>query len=142
MRLAADRDLIARQYATGYHDLFSLLVPTLEHGLASGHALEQAIVHTHLTSLAELGDTLILRKCGPGVAEDARRQAREVLDRGWPVTPGGTQALCDYDRWLRAEGHRRNPGTTADLVAGALFLALRKGSIELPLTRPWDCPAL
>ena len=30
-----------------------------------------------------------------------------------------------FDRWLRADGHRRNPGTTADLVAATLFAAQR-----------------
>jgi triphosphoribosyl-dephospho-CoA synthetase len=28
-----------------------------------------------------------------------------------------------------------NPGTTADLVTASLFVALRKGIIQLPLTR-------
>jgi triphosphoribosyl-dephospho-CoA synthetase len=31
---------------------------------------------------------------------------------------------------LRADGHRRNPGATADLIAAALFVALREG-------QPW-----
>jgi triphosphoribosyl-dephospho-CoA synthetase len=28
------------------------------------------------------------------------------------------------DHWLREDGHRRNPGTSADLVAGTIFLDL------------------
>jgi len=36
------------------------------------------------------------------------------------------------DTWLRVNGNQRNPGTTADLVAGCLFAALRDGLVEAP----------
>ena len=41
-------------------------------------------------------------------------------------------ALADLDFWLRSDGHRRNPGTTADLIAAGLFAALREHQIALP----------
>jgi triphosphoribosyl-dephospho-CoA synthase len=141
MRLAADRDLVARQYATAYHDVFTLLLPTLEAGIAASAPLEQAIIHTHLTSIATLGDTLIARKCGREIADEAQRRAKAVL-AAWPNTRSGIAALRDFDAWLRADGHRRNPGTTADLMAATLFLALRRGSIELPLSSRWECASL
>jgi triphosphoribosyl-dephospho-CoA synthase len=141
MRLAADRDLIARQYATAYHDVFSQLLPTLEADITGGAPLEQAIIYTHLTSIASLGDTLILRKCGNAFADEAQRRAKTVLT-AWPHTPSGVHVLRDFDAWLRADGHRRNPGTTADLMAATLFLALRRGSIELPLSSRWECASL
>ncbi len=31
------------------------------------------------------------------------------------------EALADLDFWLRADGHQRIPGTTADLIAAGLF---------------------
>jgi len=40
--------------------------------------------------------------------------------------------LADFDFWLRSDGHRRNPGTTADLIAAALFVLLRDGLIDPP----------
>ena len=40
--------------------------------------------------------------------------------------------LDKFDAWLRADGHRRNPGTTADLIAATLFAALRDGLINSP----------
>jgi len=46
--------------------------------------------------------------------------------------------LGKLDAWLRAKGNRRNPGTTADLVTASLFIALRQGSITLPLSRPFS----
>jgi len=39
--------------------------------------------------------------------------------------------LSEFDRWLRADGHRRNPGTTADLVAACLFAAIRERTISV-----------
>jgi hypothetical protein len=43
------------------------------------------------------------------------------------------RTLCElFGAWLRAEGHTRNPGATADLVCAGLFAALRDGTIALP----------
>jgi triphosphoribosyl-dephospho-CoA synthase len=36
------------------------------------------------------------------------------------------------DTWLRVNGNQRNPGTTADLVAGCLFAVLRDGLVQTP----------
>ena len=44
-----------------------------------------------------------------------------------------SSCLARFDAWLRADGHARNPGATADLMAAALFAALREGTIALPL---------
>ena len=57
-----------------------------------------------------------------------------MLEAGWPSRAGGAAALAELDAWLRAEGHARNPGTTADLVTACLFVALREGIIHLPQT--------
>ena len=37
--------------------------------------------------------------------------------------------LAEFDFWLRQDGHRRNPGTSADLVAAGLFVSLQDGKI-------------
>ena len=36
----------------------------------------------------------------------------------------------EFDAFLRADGHRRNPGTTADMIAAVLFAALRDRKIH------------
>jgi triphosphoribosyl-dephospho-CoA synthase len=128
MRLAADRDLVARQYADGFAGILGLGVPALRASLAAGRPLEGAIIAAHLTLMARWPDTLIARKRGPAVAQEAARRAAEVLDAGMTA-----EGLDDLDAWLRADGHARNPGATADLVAAALFAALRDGTIPLPL---------
>jgi triphosphoribosyl-dephospho-CoA synthase len=139
MALAADRDLIARQYANGFREVFDDGVPALEHGLAEAGSLEGAIIGCHLALLARHPDSLIERKRGRAEAEEASRRAGVVLEAGWPHEPAGRAALDELDAWLRAEGHARNPGTTADLVTACLFVALRRGIITLPPQVPWSC---
>jgi triphosphoribosyl-dephospho-CoA synthase len=127
MTMAADRDLIARQYANGFRDVFEY-IDTL-----AAEPLEEAIIRCHLRMLAYLGDTHIARRCGAAIAEEAKQRAGEVLALGWPGKAEGRDAFANFDQWLRADGHRRNPGSTADLVAACLFVALRRGMIALPL---------
>jgi triphosphoribosyl-dephospho-CoA synthase len=137
MCLAAGRDRIALQYVNGFAQVFDEGVPALRRGLELSGTLEGAIVHCHLCLLASHPDSLIARKHGPAEAEAASRRAQQILDAGWPATEG--QQLCaELDAWLRAEGHARNPGTTADLVTASLFVALREGIMKLPLTYPWS----
>jgi triphosphoribosyl-dephospho-CoA synthase len=126
MALAADRDLIARQYANAFANVFDLGVPALVDGFRRFGRVEPAVRHTQLVWLAHHPDSLILRKLGPAVAAEASRRARAVLDRGSVGTPEGRAAYGELDDWLRADGHARNPGTTADLLAACLFVALRE----------------
>ncbi len=130
MQLAADRDAIARQYATNYADIFEFARPRLQAALERAAPLETAIVETHLALMAELPDTLIIRKCGEAVALESSARAKAVLQAGWPGRPGSSLALADLDRWLRSDGHRRNPGATADLIAATLYVALVDGTID------------
>jgi triphosphoribosyl-dephospho-CoA synthase len=133
MALAKDRDLIAKQYAWNFCDVFEIGLPALEHGLSETGKLEPAVILCHLRLLAALPDTLIQRKRGLAVAQEASRMAAGVLAQGWPATPQGRQAFADFDAWLRADGHARNPGSTADLVAACLFAALRDDMIQFPV---------
>ena len=58
--------------------------------------------------------------------------AAETLESGSPGDEAYDQLVGDLDFWLRSDGHRRNPGTSADLLAASLFAALREGIINLP----------
>ncbi|HZU37799.1 MAG TPA: triphosphoribosyl-dephospho-CoA synthase [Gemmataceae bacterium] len=133
MTRAAERDLIARQYANGFREVLHDGVPALERGLQKAIGLENAIIACHLHLLAQHPDTLIARKRGREEAEAASRLARQVIENGWPEQEAGRKALAALDTWLRADGHARNPGTTADLVTACLFVALRQELITLPL---------
>ena len=137
MQLAADRDSIAAEYANGFDLVLNTGVPLLEAAENFTHRWEEAIIHLHLKLMADVPDTLIARKCGRETAESSAAKARGVLGSGWPATDQGQREFDELDRWLRADGNRRNPGTTADLVTAVLFAALREGRVPIP---EWQIP--
>jgi triphosphoribosyl-dephospho-CoA synthase len=143
MQLAAGHDLVARQYATGFQEVFHEVLPALRSSLAAGQPLETAIVAAYLACLSNHPDTLIARKRCWDEARAVSGRAAAVLAAGWPETALGQKLCAELDVWLRQDGHARNPGATADLIAAALFAALRDGTIPLP--RPagptgWSLP--
>jgi triphosphoribosyl-dephospho-CoA synthase len=93
-------------------------------------SLETAIIRAYLKQIAACPDSLIWRKCGPDTANEASTRAANVLNENKERPDLNPSAVADFDRWLRADGHRRNPGTTADLVAAALFVLLREGRLN------------
>ena len=128
MEQAADRDWIARQYCNGFRDLLGTAVPSLVEWRPTA-SWQVRVVHLHLALMAKWPDTLIARKCGVELAAESSGRARAVLDAGWPDSTSGEATYSKFDLWLRADGHRRNPGTTADAVAATLFAALRDGQV-------------
>lgn len=133
MRLAADRDLVARQYINDFAQIFDVVLPALADGLGRGWPLGQTIVRAQLRLMCEFPDSLIGRKCGPATARQSATMAAAALHAGQPDQESYQRAVADLDFWLRADGHRRNPGTTADLLAAGLFAALRCDIIPLPV---------
>jgi len=132
MRLAADRDLVARQYANSFADVFRTADRIA--AAAATAPLDSAIVRAFLALLAEEPDTLIARKCGADVAQQAAARAAAVLAAIESRDPSADARLVDFDFWLRADGHRRNPGTSADLIAAALFVLLREQRLNWPVS--------
>jgi triphosphoribosyl-dephospho-CoA synthase len=131
MKLAAERDQIAAEYASEFSSVFAG-AKRLARFEPFAERWEDAIVDLHIWLMAQLPDTLIARKCGPEVAAEAARYASSVLSAGGPQSPIGRSRMRYLDTWLRVNGNQRNPGTTADLVAGCLFAALRDGLVESP----------
>jgi triphosphoribosyl-dephospho-CoA synthase len=135
MRLAARRDTVASEYVRGFAVTFDLALVRLRQALGQGLGLLDAIATTHLELMARVPDTLIARKEGAAAAAAVARQARAVVRAGGFQTPKGLAAVRRLDRELRRRGNRLNPGTSADLVAAALFVWL----LEAPARdRPTD----
>jgi len=131
MALAADRDRIAEQYVSDFGVVFESRSKLCEL-FKSTDQWEAAIVSLHVWMMSRWPDTLIARKCGREIAEEASARATALFGS---VDVNGLfdrRQFAEFDAWLRADGHRRNPGTTADLIAATLFAALRDGLIAVP----------
>jgi triphosphoribosyl-dephospho-CoA synthase len=123
MAVAAGRDSIASEYASGYAIVFESGLPLLNDALRDGASTLDAIVSLHVGLLATHVDTLIARKAGADAAGAVSQTARAVRD--------GSRTVEQLDADLRRDGHRLNPGTTADLVAATLLAAQLTG-VPLP----------
>lgn len=131
MRLAASRDRIALQYADGYRDLFEHVVPTLQHWVAKTGDVLTGIVWAHVALIAEAGDSLIARKCGQAESDRIAGLARDCLAaRQQSHWRDSIASIRNLDKTLRADGNRLNPGTSADLIAAALYVLLRSTPIS------------
>jgi triphosphoribosyl-dephospho-CoA synthase len=127
MRLAADRDGIAREYDTTFSATFDTGVPALRQARADGLGWDDAIVETFLTLLAAAPDTHIARRAGLDRAANVSRLAVAVLADGGVRSDAGRLSVARFDRSLRDDRHSANPGTTADLTAAAIFVLLLEG---------------
>ena len=127
LRLAAERDSIAREYATAFAITFDLAAPALERARTGGLAWDAAVVETFLIVLAAHPDTHIARRAGAELASAVSARARGVLNAGGVRTRDGREALQEMDSALRAGHNTASPGTTADLTAAAIFVVLLAG---------------
>jgi len=131
MRIAAPRDRIAKQYADGFDDLFTVVVPTLREHVARCGDLFTGIVHAHIALIAATGDSLIARKCGPAESQRVAALAQECLDviNEARSSESVSASICRLDAFLRSDGNRLNPGTTADLIAAAIYVVSRASTV-------------
>ena len=132
MQAAADHDSVAACYADRFARVLSWSRSKPLEPATFSSGWQQQVVGLALSIHAIQPDTLIARKCGIDTAAEASLRARRVLQSGWPDQPESRTAFRDFDQWLRADGHRRNPGTTADLVTATLFAGLRESHIPGP----------
>lgn len=118
MAHAAPRDRIARCYVTGFADLFEVVVPTIINERERQATWSETLRWSQISLLSQFPDSLIGRKCGEAVALEVQQRAAAIVDM---CGPAREEAWRDFDRFLRQDGHRLNPGTTADLLAAGMF---------------------
>jgi len=121
MSEAANRDMVARQYATDFADIFDRGLPLFESVSRRRGEAKWATLATFLGFLSAFPDSHIARKfgaetarCVQGTALNFARmlQAAEQADQLLP-------ALLTWDSALKAKAV--NPGTSADLTVATLF---------------------
>lgn len=123
MAHAAQRDLIALQYTTGYADLFDFALPRLRRCEQQWGNGEWALSGLYLGLLARFPDTHIQRKHGLYKAVVITLRAAE-LAKGLAQAEKPEHYLF---RLLQADNEFKreeiNPGTSADLTVATLFLS-------------------
>jgi triphosphoribosyl-dephospho-CoA synthase len=125
MALAAGRDRIARQYASGFADVWGIgLARLAELAEAAPEAQAEAV---HLAFMSAFPDSHIARKFGEEVAEAVRAEAEAVGRTVAWSAPAAVRhpPLAAFDAALKARG--LNPGTSADLTVATLFVGLLGG---------------
>lgn len=124
MRLAAERDTVAREYVTDFAVTFDIGAPAIRTARSSGLTWRDATVEGYLALLAAVPDTHVTRKLGPDEAARISSHARAVVEAGGVRTAAGRATIAALDTELRDAKNSRNPGTTADLTCGALFVVI------------------
>lgn len=121
MQSAADRDLIAQQYANGYQEIFNLGLPTYQHYLEKWERPAWAVTATYLAFLAEFEDSHIAKKYGNEMAQVVKQEAKNHFQNFTSQeNPKLSQAtLLAWDIDLKSRGI--NPGTTADLTVTTIL---------------------
>ena len=135
MRLAAERDAIAREYATSFETTFDRAIPALIDARRDRLSWDDAVVETFLTLLARAADTHVVRRGGAAAAEAITQRAAAALAAGGVRTIAGRRLVEEMDAALRDEHNVSNPGSTADLTAAAIFAFLLAGGWERPAGR-------
>lgn len=121
MKPAASWDDVALQYTNGFEQVIRWKDRLLT--LQKDYGLSQAIRCLQIEILASGPDSLIVRKQGKQIGASVQSQALKVLSSGAYGSDTYESAWRDFDAFLRQDQHRKNPGTTADLIAAAVFLA-------------------
>ena len=121
MSVAANRDMVARQYATDFADIFDLGLPLFESVIHRRGQAKWATLAAFLGFLSTFPDSHIARKYGMETANCIQRAALnfaamlQAAEQPNQVLP----ALLTWDAALKAKAI--NPGTSADLTVATLF---------------------
>jgi triphosphoribosyl-dephospho-CoA synthase len=141
MKESSSYDTIAKELVSGMKISFNIGYKELIETFNLTKDINVAIVHTFLRILSKVPDTFIARKIGLkkvsnikeavkiGIEETKwiSETAEQILNLGGLTTEKSAKLLWDFDHKLQNLGEDYNPGTTADLTANSLFIALLRG---------------
>ena len=139
MEISSKWDSIAWEFTNKLKTICEIGYPSLIKFYNETKDINMAIVHTFLKLLSIKPDTLIARKIGleetdniidavkigMNIAKEISEKAREILDSGGLRLVTGTELLLRLDEELAIR--KLNPGSTADMLATAIFIALLLG---------------
>lgn len=155
MRFASSYDDVALQYVSDFalvkqlaHRITELVKASAQEPQRKGQregidsielaatAFNRVVQRLQIEVLAERVDSLIARKAGSELAQLVMGQCREML-RVQQSEGDWQTKWSEIDNWMRekrnSEGKQlANPGTTADLIAVAIFYCMQNGFCEVP----------
>ena len=118
LTISAPYDLISRELVGGFDKTFRYA--SLLKDFAMKKSINDAITHTYLKLLSENEDTFVKMKFGAEKSKYVLERAKEIVRRGYVL-----KEMEEFDGELIGEGI--NPGSTADIIAAALFIAILGG---------------
>lgn len=138
---ASSYDTIARELVTGMEASFTIGYDELMETFSRTSNINMAVVHAFLRLLSKFPDTFIARKVGLKKISDLRKAveigvketrwisetAEKILNLGGLTTSDGKTLLWELDDKLQSMGKDYSPGTTADLTAASIMIALLSG---------------
>jgi len=122
--LSKDYDMISYEYATGFKITLTEALPYFFMIYEKERDINIASVNTFIKILSDHPDTLIIRKAGKKKAIEVSNKAKQIISLGGLNSTKGLKLINALDDELQKESGMLNPGTTADLLVGVLFLAL------------------
>lgn len=118
MAESADRDGVAREWIDGFERTFRAADRIADgEGPVPGRAAE-----TFLWLLSRRPDTFVAKQHGPEAARSVMVRAQEAREDGPQLVDAFAESLVESGV---------NPGTTADVVAAGLFVALERDGVEV-----------
>ena len=118
MAESADRDGVAREWIDGFERTFRAADRIADgEGPVPGRAAE-----TFLWLLSRRPDTFVAKQHGPEAARSVMVRAQEAREDGPRLVEAFAKSLVESGV---------NPGTTADVVAAGLFVALERDGVEV-----------
>ncbi len=118
LTISASYDLISRELVGGFEITFKY-APLIK-DFAREKRINDTITHAYLRLLSEEEDTFITMKFGPEKSRYVKERAQWIVGRGYK-----RKEIEEFDRALIREG--LNPGSTADIIAAALFITILGG---------------
>jgi triphosphoribosyl-dephospho-CoA synthase len=127
MKLAENRDNIAFEYVNDYSIIFDFAYPRFITNMNKIDSIDNLIIKTFIEILAEYPDSLIARKYDFKTAEQISLKTGKLLKKleNFDIQSKKAENLiAEFDKYLRSQKRKFNPGTTADIITAVIFLSI------------------
>ncbi len=123
-----DRDLVFYELSHKYQITMKYGFPTFLRSYEENQNFKNAITQTYITLMSEKKDTHIAKRFGNEISSKVKNKAKGIIQAGGIFTKEGLDLINDLDQYLKtSQKSVINPGTTADITATTIFLALIQG---------------